>query len=355
MTIGIYKIENKINNKKYIGQSINIEKRWKEHQYLLKMNKHHNYHLQNAWNKYKEESFIFNIIEECDKKVLNDKEKYWINSFDSYNSGYNLDKGGDGILGCKKGYYRVIKKGHEKGNNRYQLINPDSQPIKTSIFKDKLNDFCILLNRREITEDEVLILMKKEELEYKNNNTKSYEGYIVLQNLGVNYLVSELQNGRTKKDIMHFYNIPQKSFDKFLKDNNVSWQDIVIKADILKIKEYDEKYDIQKQLNNGKTVHQVRKDIGCSISNFKKYREDSNIRKSHSYNGYANRPTNTGVRHVSYLSTGTYQYRRTKENPNNITRIHFLDLEKVAKERNLEWIIEDNDKYLSIIKKEKEK
>ena len=39
MTIGIYKIENKINKKIYVGQSINIEKRWKEHKYLLTINK----------------------------------------------------------------------------------------------------------------------------------------------------------------------------------------------------------------------------------------------------------------------------------------------------------------------------
>ena len=61
----------------------------------------------------------------------------------------------------------------------------------------------------------------------------------------------------------------------------------------------------------------------------------------------------TGIRSLTLF--GTYQYRRTKENPNNITRMNLLDLEKVAKERNLEWIIDDNDKYLAILKKEKEK
>ena len=351
MTIGIYKIENKINKKIYVGQSINIEKRWKEHKYLLTINKHHNKHLQNAWNKYQEKNFVFSIIEECNQNFLNDREQYWINKLNSYNDGYNLDKGGDGILGYKKGIYRVIKKENQRGDQRYQLINPSSQPIKTSIFKKELDIYCTYLNNKEITEGEVLLLMKKKEKEYRKKNT---QGYKMLVNLGIDYLIFESKNGRNKKDIIDFYNIPQTSFDNFLKDNNVKWNDIVIAADMLKINDYDKKYNIQQQLDNGKTINQIRKDIGCTVSAFKTYRKDNNIRKSHSCNGYTNRKTNTGIRHVSYLSSGAYQYRRTKENPNNITRINLLDLEKVAKERNLEWIIDDNDKYLAILKKEKE-
>lgn len=353
MTIGIYKIENKINNKKYIGQSINIEKRWKEHQYLLNLNKHHNYHLQNAWNKYKEESFIFNIIEECDEKILNDKEQHWIEMLDSYNNGYNLDKGGEGTLGYKKGYYRVIKKGQDNENKRYQLLNPQSNPIVTSILVEELNYFCSLLNNDEITEEEVIILMKDETIQYRRNNKKLDYGYNLLQNLGINYLIMQSKNGYTKKDIMSFLDITQYFFDKFLEENNTSWYDIYDKADILKIKEYDNEKNIQQQLNNGKTVHNVCKEIGCTEKNFKNYREKHNIRKSHA--SYKRRLTNTGVRHVSQLSGGEYQYRRTNQNPNNITRVNFLDLKNVAKERNLEWIIDDNDKYLATLKKEKEK
>lgn len=352
MTIGIYKIENKINKKKYIGQSMNIEKRWKKHRYLLNSNKHHNQYLQNAWNKYKEKCFIFNIIEVCDPDIINDREQYWIDKFDSYNNGYNLDKGGKGVLGYKKNIYRVIKKEVQRGDQRYQLINPNSYPIKTSIFKEELDAFCVSLNNQEITEDEVLFLMKQKEKEYRRQNT---HGYIILQNLGIDYLILESKKGRNKKDIMNLYDISQTSFDNFLQDNNTNWREITIKGEMLKIYDYDEKYDIQKQLNNGKTIHQIRKDIGCCASTFKTYRKDNNIRKSHSCNGYISRKTNTGIRHVSYLSSGTYQYRRTKENPNNIKRINLLDLEKVAKERNLEWIIDDNDRYLAILKKEKEK
>ena len=63
--IGIYKIENLINHKVYIGQSIDIAGRWLEHQIDLKGNRHRSRHLQFAWNKYGPENFSFEVLEEC--------------------------------------------------------------------------------------------------------------------------------------------------------------------------------------------------------------------------------------------------------------------------------------------------
>lgn len=96
--IGIYKIENLINGKVYIGQSIDIEKRWRVHKTELNNNKRVGSHLQNAWNKYEEENFKFEVIEECLKEELNKKEKYWIAYYKNNAYGvYNLTDGGDGI------------------------------------------------------------------------------------------------------------------------------------------------------------------------------------------------------------------------------------------------------------------
>ena len=94
--IGIYKIENKVNSKVYIGQSIDIENRWKCHISYLSRGIHNNKHLQSAWDKYGKENFVFSVIEECDIENLNKREIYWINNFDSYKNGYNLTLGGDG-------------------------------------------------------------------------------------------------------------------------------------------------------------------------------------------------------------------------------------------------------------------
>ena len=88
---GIYKITNLINNKIYIGQSTNIQNRWEEHKFYSS-NEHTA--LQAAFKKYGISSFSFEVIEECPKEKLDEREIYWIKFYDSYNNGYNLTKGG---------------------------------------------------------------------------------------------------------------------------------------------------------------------------------------------------------------------------------------------------------------------
>jgi len=94
---GIYIIKNNINNKIYIGQSIDIHKRWANHKNELKRNKHVNIHLQRAWNKYGEENFNFNILEKCNEESLSEKEINYINKYKSNIDmfGYNLTAGGE--------------------------------------------------------------------------------------------------------------------------------------------------------------------------------------------------------------------------------------------------------------------
>ena len=99
MSCGIYKIINQINNKVYIGKAGNIERRWYEHRSDAK-NPNKTYHLYQAMRKYGLDNFIFEIIEECppDNDILSEREKYWINYYDSYNNGYNETLGGEGKL-----------------------------------------------------------------------------------------------------------------------------------------------------------------------------------------------------------------------------------------------------------------
>lgn len=96
--IGVYVLMNTKNNKMYIGQSNNpIEERYWVHISTLRNNKHYNRLLQNDYNVYKEDSFIFYLLEECSD--TKNREKYWIRVLDTYGSGYNLTYGGDGALG----------------------------------------------------------------------------------------------------------------------------------------------------------------------------------------------------------------------------------------------------------------
>ena len=91
---GIYKVTNKINGKVYIGQSVDIGRRWREH-----MTAKDDIYFHKAIQKYGVENFEWEVIEQCKKKDLDEKEIYWIEYYDSFNKGYNRTKGGDGVSG----------------------------------------------------------------------------------------------------------------------------------------------------------------------------------------------------------------------------------------------------------------
>ncbi|CAK0764711.1 putative GIY-YIG domain-containing protein [Gammaproteobacteria bacterium] len=100
----IYRIKNTINNKVYIGKTIQkFQCRKSSHVCSLNNGKHKNLHLLKSWNKYGEKSFIFDIIDNCSKENINEREVYWISFYNSFNEnfGYNKTKGGDGGLGVK--------------------------------------------------------------------------------------------------------------------------------------------------------------------------------------------------------------------------------------------------------------
>ena len=56
---GIYSIQCLENNKRYIGSAVNIKRRWYKHRYELARNIHHNHPLQDDYNKFGENSFVF--------------------------------------------------------------------------------------------------------------------------------------------------------------------------------------------------------------------------------------------------------------------------------------------------------
>ena len=97
--IGIYKVTNQINGKVYIGQSVDIKKRWGVHHraYKDKAAPQYDCLFYRAIRKYGIENFIFEVIEECEKDQLDRQEKYWIayyNSFLDRTKGYNETSGG---------------------------------------------------------------------------------------------------------------------------------------------------------------------------------------------------------------------------------------------------------------------
>lgn len=93
---GIYKITNNINGRIYIGQSIDIYKRWKAHKHK-KYSGDNDCAIYKAFHKYGLDNFSFNIVEECDPENLDDREIYYIEKYNSYLGGYNMTRGGNGL------------------------------------------------------------------------------------------------------------------------------------------------------------------------------------------------------------------------------------------------------------------
>ncbi len=97
---GIYKIENKVNKKVYIGQSKNIKQRW-----VLEKGGACNVHLRESLIKYGLNKFLFSILEECPQAELTEKEIHYIKQYESWNpdKGYNKTFGGKcGVSSVKK-------------------------------------------------------------------------------------------------------------------------------------------------------------------------------------------------------------------------------------------------------------
>lgn len=95
MTSGIYQIRNTQNDKIYIGRSVNIPTRKRNHFRELSNGKHKNIKLQRAYNQYGKDSFIFEILELCDPDRTKDREQWHLDRLDPTTS-YNIARSSDG-------------------------------------------------------------------------------------------------------------------------------------------------------------------------------------------------------------------------------------------------------------------
>lgn len=88
--IGIYKITNQETKECYIGQSVDIAKRWKDHAKCgLDIDRPQGNKLYQNMIEYGLWNFTFELLEECPREQLNEKEKFYISLYDSCNYGFN--------------------------------------------------------------------------------------------------------------------------------------------------------------------------------------------------------------------------------------------------------------------------
>ena len=89
--IGIYCITNIQNGMRYVGQSRNIEKRFGEH---LRDDVKLKTRLGRAIREYGSKNFALTILEECEVKELDEKERKWIKELNTFPNEYNMTPGG---------------------------------------------------------------------------------------------------------------------------------------------------------------------------------------------------------------------------------------------------------------------
>ena len=136
----VYLIKNKVNGKCYVGKtSRGLEKRWSEHVFSALENKD-KFILCSAIRKYGPEGFELSILQECcDENELSIAEIFWIEKLKTFDEGYNMTVGGDGIRGFKHTEETKKKMSEDrKGSKNCNWGKKFSQETCLKISKNKM-------------------------------------------------------------------------------------------------------------------------------------------------------------------------------------------------------------------------
>lgn len=136
----IYRITNMANNKYYIGSADSFARREWQHKYDLKRGKHKNPRLQSAWNKYGEEMFVFEIIEEVPEGVnLLQVEDTYLFKIVGNEDCYNINPGAESprtgikLTDIAKQNISTGRKGKHAGEQHYRYGKTVSDETKKKI------------------------------------------------------------------------------------------------------------------------------------------------------------------------------------------------------------------------------
>ena len=184
----VYKIENKINGKVYIGETLDKDERWNKHIEDLNNNSHHSWKLQKDWNEYGRDNFEFSIIdsvkeshEAYSKKLhLVMQEYICINKYNSIECGYNIENtlkeiinGNKLLLGGGRSrqiltsmYKNLCEGTYEFPNNEW-ISKTDKKGIKVIFYKGSKEKVCDLERARRRLETNIKRPVELDEI-YEN-------------------------------------------------------------------------------------------------------------------------------------------------------------------------------------------
>ena len=185
----IYKITNTINGKFYIGQTIqNVKERFYQHCATKCSKAVSNMAIHRAIKKYGKSNFTVEVIEEIDSTNLNDRERYWIKYYNSYNNGYNSTKGGqDGCKPFKDLDVESIIKEYNTGKSLRTLgtiFKVDKQTIKDLLIRHNVElrttrTYKLSQKDRDTVLEDFASGLSRKEIMIKWNISKSYLSQLI--------------------------------------------------------------------------------------------------------------------------------------------------------------------------------
>lgn len=284
---GIYSITNIANNKLYIGSSKNIYKRWKEHRNMLKKNEHHSKHLQAAWNKYGEESFIFNILEECNNEDLLAREQYYMDLYCSYDGyyGYNESEfaGKPTMTPEQREYYAKISSEKFKGEGSWCNIYSEEQIINLiGDLKTGEYSYKQLSEKHDIAYTTVTSVAFHSSWEYLTKDIvfpkpkKSGRDNVKLNEDDVKNIIELFLSGECNKNISKIYNVDPHTISDIR--NHKTWTDLTEGINFTRSpreKRYSDKDKLKKM------VLELRNEFNYT---YDRIARELNISTSHAYN-----------------------------------------------------------------------
>lgn len=261
--IGIYKYQNKLNGKIYIGQSTDIERRYQQHLWDAEKRPEQSTGIDLAINKYGINNFTFEIIEQCNSDQLDERERFWIEYFNSYTDGYNRTPGGSSLKGEEHPRAILTKE------QVWQIRDLYGKRIKRSdvfkIFKDTgitERGFLKIWNCETWTDIHTDVYTPENRAWHKQQigHSEDQKGLSSLDRAitqdEINIWVNEYQNGMTINAIAKKYNRDNGTVQKYISNPNA-------------LKKVQYKGRAIKNLNTNKTFNSISaaaKWAGCGAT-----------------------------------------------------------------------------------------
>lgn len=203
----IYLISNDVNSKLYVGQTIQtLNKRFNGHCCYSKSDRSTNMYIKRAIHKYGKDKFHITLIEECPINLLNDREKYWISFYDSYNNGYNLTKGGQ-----DSNYFNLHRLEDTIDIKKFTEYIIEFKPLATEVASHFGISKCSVYNLIERIGNPNLVLNS-----YNPRKAKSVE------DIDKEELKRLYMDGWSILDLVKKYHVRKNKISKFLRESGIS-------------------------------------------------------------------------------------------------------------------------------------